>query len=105
MAAEHEQDAIRSATRQSRERAGTEDGDAGNRPGDGPPVVSDESDEPERIDGAADAGPGTMPEGATPRVPRTSGDPLADAHGPAAARRTRPPAAGQTRSVSRREGA
>ena len=82
MAADREQDAIRSATPQSRERAGAEDGDAGNRPGEGPPVVSDEPGQTEPIDGAADAPPGTMPEGATPKVPRTSGDPLADAHGP-----------------------
>ena len=33
-----------------------------------------------QIDGGADAPPGTDPEGATPKVPRTTGDPLADAH-------------------------
>jgi hypothetical protein len=32
--------------------------------------------------GAADTGPGTIPQGATPKVPRTSGDPLADAREP-----------------------
>jgi hypothetical protein len=80
MTAENRQDAIRSATPESLRRAGAEDGDAANRPRDGPPVVSDASDEHERIDGAADTGPGTMPEGATPKVPRTSGDPLSDAH-------------------------
>jgi hypothetical protein len=70
------------ATPQSRERAGAEDGDAANRPGEGPPGVSEEPGDDEQIDGAADTGPGTMPEGATPKVPRTPGDPLADAHGP-----------------------
>jgi hypothetical protein len=80
MAGDHGQDAVRSATPQSRERPGAEEGDAGNVPGQGQPVVSDESAERERIDGAADTGPGTTPEGATPKVPRTSGDPLADAH-------------------------
>jgi hypothetical protein len=74
--------AIDSATPESLERAGAQDGDAANRPGEGPPLASDETGDAERIDGAADAGPGTMPEGATPKVPRTSGDPLADAHEP-----------------------
>ena len=82
MTEEHREDAVHSATPQSRERAHAEDGDAGNRPGDGPPTVSQGSDDHEQIDGAADTGPGTTPEGATPKVPRTSGDPLADAHGP-----------------------
>jgi len=36
--------------------------------------------EPADVDGAADADPGTVPEGATPKVSRKSGDPLADAH-------------------------
>jgi hypothetical protein len=74
--------AIDSATPESLERAGAKDGDAANRPGDGPPVVTDAPGAAERIDGAADAGPGTMPEGATPKVRRKSGDPLADAHEP-----------------------
>ena len=82
MAAEHEQDAIRSATPESLERAGAEDRDAADRAGDAPPVVSDEADETARIDGAADTEPGTTPEGATPKTPPTSGDPLADAHEP-----------------------
>jgi len=65
----------------------------GDRPGDGPNVEFDDEREGERlpgvgqtvpsgeqVDGAAeDAGPGDMPEGATPRVPRTTGDPLATA--------------------------
>jgi hypothetical protein len=76
--------AIDSATPESLERAGAQDGDAANRPGDGPPVVSDDPGAAERVDGAADSGPGTMPEGATPKVPRKSGDPLADAHEPGA---------------------
>jgi hypothetical protein len=89
MAAKNRQDAIHGATRESLERAQADGGDAANRPGDGPPVLSDEPGEDERVDGAADTRPGTMPEGATPKVPRTSGDPLADAHERAAGRRTR----------------
>jgi hypothetical protein len=81
MTEDRQQDAVRSATPESLERAGAEDGDAANRPGEGPPVVSDAAPERE-IDGAADTGPGTTPEGETPKVPRTSGDPLSDAHGP-----------------------
>ena len=80
MADEHEQDAIRSATPESLERAGAEDGDAANRAGDGPPVVSNDPGETKPVDGAADSEPGTVPEGATPEAPATPGDPLADAH-------------------------
>lgn len=72
MTADDRQDATEGGTPESRRRA---EG-AVDRPGDGPPA----GDQDERIDGAADAGPGTLPEGATPKVPRTSGDPLADAH-------------------------
>ena len=79
MTADHDQNAISSATPESLERAAAEDGDAANRPGDGPPVESDRAGDDAAIDGAADSGPGTAPEGATPDV-RTSGDPLADAH-------------------------
>jgi hypothetical protein len=68
MAAEHQQDAVKSATPESLERAGAEE-----RPG--------RSDEPSgKIDGGADSAPGTVPEGATPEVAATPGDPLADAH-------------------------
>jgi hypothetical protein len=38
------------------------------------------SEEAAQVDGAADAPPGTVPEGATPSVEATPGDPLADAH-------------------------
>jgi hypothetical protein len=41
---------------------------------------SDGAGESAQIDGAADTGPGTKPEGATPKVSKKSGDPLADAH-------------------------
>jgi hypothetical protein len=82
MAAEHEQDAIRSATPESLRRAGAEDRDAADRAADGPPGVSGEADEAARIDGAAETEAGTTPEGATPKAPPTSGDPLADAHEP-----------------------
>jgi hypothetical protein len=77
-------DAVESATEQSRERAGGgRDADVAHRPGEGPPVETDPAEEQPAIDGAAaDAGPGDAPEGATPTVPRRSGDPLADAHGP-----------------------
>jgi hypothetical protein len=79
MTPEDGQDAIRSATEESRERAGARSGDAANRPGDGPPLESDDAGASDKIDGAADTGPGTHPEGATPKVSK-SGDPLADAH-------------------------
>jgi hypothetical protein len=71
MTPEDRQDPTDRGTPESRRRVG-----ALEEPGDAPSG----GDEREQIDGAADAGPGTMPEGATPKVPRTSGDPLADAH-------------------------
>jgi hypothetical protein len=74
--------AIDSATPESLERAGLRDDDPANRPGEGTPAGSDAPSDAARIDGAADTGPGTMPQGATPKVPRRSGDPLTDAHEP-----------------------
>jgi hypothetical protein len=68
MTSDDRQDTTSSGTEESRRRVGALDA-----PGDDPSGD-------EQIDGAADAGPGTMPEGETPEVPRTSGDPLADAH-------------------------
>jgi hypothetical protein len=77
MADERSQHALSSATPESRERAGAGE----DHPGEGPAIVFDDRDEQDgQVDGAADTGPGTMPEGATPKVPRTAGDPLADAH-------------------------
>jgi hypothetical protein len=37
-------------------------------------------DEAAQVDGGADTPPGTVPEGATPSVEATPGDPLSDAH-------------------------
>jgi hypothetical protein len=79
MPSDDKQNAIDSATPESLERAGAQDGDAANRPGEGPPVEFDGGGDDAAIDGAADTGPGTAPEGATPEVD-TGGDPLADAH-------------------------
>jgi hypothetical protein len=76
MPGEHKQNAAESATPESLERARSADRASAERLQDDAPGRS------ERIDGGADTGPGTMPEGATPKTPRTSGDPLADAHGP-----------------------
>jgi hypothetical protein len=71
---------VQSATDESLARG------TGARAGEGPPVEhrGDRGEAPpdEQVDGAAeDAGPGDDPEGATPRTPRTDGDPLASASG------------------------
>jgi hypothetical protein len=82
MADEHAENALDSASPESRERAAAPGSEAAKEhPGQGPALAFDDDPDQERqVDGAADTGPGTRPEGATPKVPRTSGDPLADAH-------------------------